>query len=650
MDTERQAPLAEGTKGYPLLDTIDSPEALRRLSPEQLPQLCTEIRRYLLEALSVNPGHLGANLGVVEITVALHYVYDTPEDRIVWDVGHQAYVHKLLTGRREAFHTLRTWGGLAGFPIPSESPYDTFAAGHASNSISAALGMAVGAELQHDERRVVALIGDGAMSGGMAFEGLNNASSFPNNLLIILNDNNMSIDKNVGGLNRHMVKLLTSPAYNNVRYQSYRVLRKLHLVEEHQRQGLLRFNNRLKALLSGQSNFFDSFNIRYLGPVDGHDVVELVQILRDIKDMKGPRLLHLATTKGKGYTPAEEEPTIWHAPGKFDPATGERLKSCSTRPEPPKFQDVFGHTLVELAERDERIVGVTPAMPTGCSMTYMMERFPDRSFDVGIAEEHAVTFSSGLAHEGFIPVCNIYSTFMQRAYDQLIHDVALTETHVVFCLDRAGLVGEDGATHQGAFDLAYLRTIPGMTVCSPYDEVQLRQLMYSACFDWQGPIAIRYPRGAGSVVDWRQPLASYPYAQARSLREGGCQLCFLTLGPIGVSVTEVVDRLRGEGYEVGQIDLVFAKPLDVARLDEAFAESAALITVEEGCLTGGVGSAVLQLAMESGYRGRIKTLGLPDEFIAHGSPAQQRAYCGLDAESIYRAARELLPDDQAKTE
>ena len=400
---------------YPLLDGIETPHDLRRLRPDQLPELCAEIRRFMLSTLSVIPGHLGANLGAVEITVAMHYVFDTPEDRIVWDVGHQAYVHKILTGRRHDFHTLRTWGGLAGFPIPSESEYDTFAAGHASNSISAALGMAVAAALKDESRRVVAFIGDGAMSGGMAFEGLNNASSYPNNLLIILNDNNMSIDKNVGGLNRHMVNLLTNPTYNSMRYDMYRMLRKLNIVHEDQHKDLQRFNNRIKALLSGQTNFFDSFSIRYLGPTDGHDVVHLVQILQDIRDMKGPRLLHISTMKGKGYAPAEKEPTIWHAPGKFDPKTGERISSTSATPQPPKFQDVFGETLVELADMDERIVSVTPAMPTGCSMTYMMEKYPKRSFDVGIAEEHAVTFSSGMAAEGFIPVCNIYSPFMQRA-------------------------------------------------------------------------------------------------------------------------------------------------------------------------------------------------------------------------------------------
>ena len=595
----------------------------------------------MLSTLSSIPGHLGANLGAVEITVAMHYVFDTPHDRIVWDVGHQAYVHKILTGRRRDFHTLRTWGGLAGFPIPSESEYDTFAAGHASNSISAALGMAVGTALKEEDRRVVAFIGDGAMSGGMAFEGLNNASSFPNNLLIILNDNNMSIDKNVGGLNRHMVNLLTNPTYNSMRYDMYRMLRKLHIVHEDQHKDLQRFNNRIKALLSGQTNFFDSFSIRYLGPTDGHDVVHLVQLLQDIRDMKGPRLLHISTTKGKGYIPAEKEPTIWHAPGKFDPSTGERIQSVSSTPQPPKYQDVFGKTLVELADRDERIVSVTPAMPTGCSMTFMMEKYPKRSFDVGIAEEHAVTFSSGLAAEGFIPVCNIYSTFMQRAYDQLIHDVALTESHVVFCLDRAGLVGEDGATHQGAFDIAYLRTIPSMTVCSPYDEVQLRHLMYSAAFDWVGPVAIRYPRGAGSVVEWQQPMQSYPHGRARVLSEGS-SLAILSLGPIGVSASHVVERLQAEGYSVAHIDLVFAKPLDEACLKEVFASTQKILTIEEGCLNGGVGSAILQLAMQEDYAGRIKTLGLPDEFIPHGTPQEQKLYCGLDEESIYQAAKRLL--------
>ena len=451
----------------------------------------------------------------------------------------------------------------------------------------------------------------------------------------------MSIDKNVGGLNRHMVNLLTNPTYNSMRYDMYRMLRKLHIVHEDQHKDLQRFNNRIKALLSGQTNFFDSFSIRYLGPTDGHDVIHLVQLLQDIRDMKGPRLLHISTMKGKGYAPAEKEPTIWHAPGKFDPKTGERIHTTPATPQPPKYQDVFGETLVELADQDERIVSVTPAMPTGCSMTYMMEKYPHRSFDVGIAEEHAVTFSSGMAAEGFIPVCNIYSTFMQRAYDQLIHDVALTNSHVVFCLDRAGLVGEDGATHQGAFDIAYLRTIPGMTVCSPYDEVQLRHLMYSAAFDWSGPIAIRYPRGAGSVVDWKKPLEHYPYAKARVLQEGN-DLAILSLGPIGGTATEVAQRLQEEGHSVAHIDLVFAKPLDEECLRHVLASTPRLLVIEEGCLSGGVGSAVLQLAMEGGYSGRIKTLGLPDEFIPHGTPAEQKRYCGLDMPAIYEAAKSLL--------
>lgn len=631
----------QSSHSYPLLDLIESPSDLRRLSVQQLPALCAEIRRFMLQALSVNPGHLGANLGAVEITVAMHYVFDTPEDRIVWDVGHQAYVHKILTGRRREFATLRHWGGLAGFPIPSESPYDTFAAGHASNSISAALGMAVASALKDEKRRVIAFIGDGAMSGGMAFEGLNNASSFPNNLLIILNDNNMSIDKNVGGLNRHMVNLLTNPTYNSMRYDAYHMLRRLHVLRKDQHRDLQRFSNRIKSLLSGQSNFFDSFSIRYLGPTDGHDVIHLVQLLTDIRDMQGPRLLHISTTKGKGYTPAEHEPTIWHAPGKFDPTTGVRLQSKPAQPEPPKFQDVFGTTLIELADQDKRIVAVTPAMPTGCSMVKMMEKYPDRSYDVGIAEEHAVTFSSGLAHEGLIPVCNIYSTFMQRAYDQLIHDVALTQTHVVFCLDRAGLVGEDGATHQGAFDIAYLRTIPGMVVASPYDEIQLRHLMKSACFDWAGPIAIRYPRGAGSVVEWRQPMQSIALGKARELTAGR-ELALLSFGPIGVSASRVVSRLQAEGHSICHIDLVFAKPLDEECLSRVFAETDKIITLEEGCLNGGVGSAVLQLAMQRGYRGQIRTLGLPDEFIPHGTPEEQRRYAGIDEESIYQTARQLL--------
>lgn len=625
---------------YPLLDSIHTPKDLKKIPREQLPQLCDELRQYLLNALSTNPGHLGSNLGVIESTVAMHYVYDTPYDRIVWDVGHQAYIHKLLTGRREEFHSLRKWGGLAGFPIPSESEYDTFAAGHASNSISAALGMAVASAKKQEHRNVIAFIGDGSMTGGLAFEGLNNASSFPNNLLIILNDNNMSIDKNVGGLNKYLVNLLTSQTYNSMRWDVYRGLRKLRIIRDGQGKELQRFNNRVKAIVSRQHNFFDSFSLRYFGPIDGNDVLRMVQVLEDLKAIKGPRILHISTIKGKGYAPAEQNPTVWHAPGKFDPKTGER-KTSPAVPEPPKFQDVFGETLVELARLDERIVGITPAMPTGCSMCMLEEVMPDRSYDTGIAEAHAVTFSSGMASEGLIPVCNIYSSFMQRAYDQLIHDVALLGNHVVFCLDRAGLVGEDGATHQGAFDLSYLRSIPGMAICSPMDERELRHQLYSACLHWQGPIAIRYPRGKGSVIDWRVPMQEIPFGKSRELTKGR-EVVFLTIGPIGVEVAEVVAELRAEGMDAGHIDLVFAKPLDTEALQTVLAECSRIITVEEGTLIGGVGSAVGDLILERGYTTRLKRLGLPDDFIPHGTPAEQRAYCGLDKQTIKQTALDLL--------
>lgn len=625
----------------PLLDKINSPNDLKKLSLEELPLLCQELRAFLLQALATNPGHLGSNLGMVEATVAMHYVYDAPRDNIVWDVGHQAYIHKLLTGRKDRFHTLRTWGGLSGFPSPKESEYDSFVAGHASNSISVALGMAVASAQRGDQKHTVAVIGDGSMTGGLAFEGLNNTSSFANDLLIILNDNNMSIDKNVGGLNKYMVSLLTSQTYNSIRRDVYRGLRKLHLVDDQGRKEWVAVNNKLKSFVSRQNNIFDSFSIRYFGPVDGHDVVRMVQVLSDIKDMKGPKLLHISTIKGKGYSPAEADPTIWHAPGKFDPATGQRFLS-DTQSEPPKFQDVFGYTLVELAEMDERIVGITPAMPSGCSMNKLMEAFPKRAYDVGIAEGHAVTFASGLASEGLIPFCNVYSTFMQRAYDNLIHDVALQGNRVIFCLDRAGLVGEDGATHQGAYDIAYLRTIPGMAVVSPMDEVQLRHQMYSAYKTWGRTVAIRYPRGKGSVVDWRQPMQEIPWGKGRWLVEGD-DICFLTLGPIGVDAAEVVERLRGEGVDAGHVDMVFAKPLDASLLDAVFARCSRVITIEDGCLIGGMGAAVAEYIMDRGALSiQLCRLGIQDEFVAHGSPDKQRAYCGLDKESIYRSARELL--------
>ncbi len=624
----------------PLLDKINSPQDLKRLPLEELPRLCQELRYYLLHALAVNPGHLGSNLGMVEATVAMHYVYDAPRDNIVWDVGHQAYIHKLLTGRKDRFHTLRSWGGLSGFPSPKESVYDSFVAGHASNSISVALGMAVASAQRGDKKHTIAVIGDGSMTGGLAFEGLNNTSSFANDLLIILNDNNMSIDKNVGGLNKYMVSLLTSQTYNNLRRDVYRGLRKLHLVDDQGRKEWVTVNNKLKSFVSRQNNIFDSFSIRYIGPVDGHDVLRMVQVLSDIKEMKGPKLLHISTTKGKGYAPAEQDPTTWHAPGKFDPQTGERHVPAPC-PEPPRFQDVFGHTLVELARMDERIVGITPAMPSGCSMNKLMAAFPDRAYDVGIAEGHAVTFAAGLASEGLIPFCNVYSTFMQRAYDNLIHDVALQGSRVIFCLDRAGLVGEDGATHQGAYDIAYLRTIPGMAIVSPMDEVELRHQMYSAYKSWGQTVAIRYPRGKGSVVDWQQPMRELPWGKGRLLTEGG-DVCFLSLGPIGVDVAQVVERLRQEDIDAGHVDMVFAKPIDTDLVDTVLARCSKIITVEDGCLIGGMGAAIAEYVMDRGLAVRLRRLGIPDEFIAHGSPADQRAYCGLDQEAMYQAALELL--------
>lgn len=624
----------------PLLDTIDSPKDLKRIPLDRLPDLCAEIRSYLLQALSVNPGHLGSNLGVVEATVAMHYVFDTPSDKIVWDVGHQAYIHKLLTGRKSEFHTLRQWGGLSGFPHPTESSYDSFVAGHASNSISVALGMAVGNAYKGAKNRTIAFIGDGSMTGGLAFEGLNNASSFKNNLLIILNDNNMSIDKNVGGLNKYMVNLLTSSTYNSVRYDLYRGLRKLRVVSEKGRKDWLTVNNKLKSLVARQNNIFDSFSIRYIGPVDGNDVLRMVQVLSDIKDMKGPKILHISTIKGKGYPQAEADPTIWHAPGKFDPTTGQRI-TTSQEKEPPRFQDVFGYTLVELASMDERIVGITPAMPSGCSMTMMMQAYPDRAFDVGIAEAHAVTFSAGLAEQGLIPFCNIYSTFLQRAYDQLIHDVALQGCKVILCLDRSGLVGEDGATHQGVFDIAYLRSIPGMAIVSPMDEVQLRHQMYSAYKYWSQTVAIRYPRGKGSTIDWQKPMCEIPWGKGRMLSHGN-QICYLSLGPIGVNVANVVAKLAECGYHVGHADMIFAKPLDEDLLREIVRHYDAIITVEDGALLGGIGSAVAEWLMDQSISKRLVRLGIPDRFISHGSIDDQRRDCGLDEESILRAAYRLL--------
>ena len=631
--------------GEHLLNRIHFPADLHQLSEEQLPEVCAELRQYIIDVLSENPGHLGASLGTVELTVALHYVFNAPYDRIVWDVGHQAYGHKILTGRREAFHTLRKFGGISGFPNPAESEYDAFIAGHASNSISAAMGMAVASALKHEDRHVIAVIGDGAMTGGLAFEGLNNASVNPNNLLIILNDNNMAIDHSVGGLSQYLVDITTSQAYNKMRYDIYRGLKKINLIDDSRRDNILRFNNSLKALLTQQHNLFEGFSIRYFGPVDGHDVGYLVKLLNDIKDMKGPKLLHIKTKKGKGFKPAEESATEWHAPGRFNKETGERIIVHKLN-EPQLYQDVFGHTLVELAEKDERIVGITPAMPTGCSMTYLMKEFPDRAFDVGIAEGHAVTFSAGLAKEGMIPFCNVYSSFMQRAYDMVIHDVALQKLHLILCLDRAGLVGEDGATHHGVFDLAYLRPIPNLVISSPLNEWDLRNLMYTGYKISDGPFVIRYPRGKGEKSDWRNEMQILPIGKGRKLREGN-DIAVLSLGPIGNEAMKAIDQIEQEGISVAHYDMIYLKPLDEALLHEVGRKFKRIITIENGVIAGGLGSAVLEFMADHGYAPQVKRIGVPDQFIEHGSIPELYKLCGMDADSIAEIIRQLhAPSDQ----
>ena len=575
-----------------LLSTIYNPDDLRKLSPEQLPQICTELRQFLIDELSCNPGHFASSLGTVELTVALHYVFKTPYDRIVWDVGHQAYSHKILTERRDKFFTNRKFKGLSGFPSPFESKYDTFTAGHASNSISAALGMSVAANLKgENDRKVIAVIGDAAISGGLAFEGLNNASINPNNLLIILNDNDMAIDHNVGALNQYLVNITTSPSYNKLRYDIYRTLVRLKLISAEHRGAILRFNNSIKALISKHQNIFEGLNIRYFGPIDGHDVNYIIRVLNDIKEMSGPKLLHLKTIKGKGYAPAEKAATVWHAPGKFNKITGERF-IVKDNNLPPLFQEVFGRTLVELARENKKIVGITPAMPTGCSMTYMMSEFPDRTFDVGIAEEHAVTFSGGLAKEGLIPFCNIYSTFMQRAFDEIIHDVAIQNLHVVFCLDRAGLVGEDGVTHHGAFDLSYLRCIPNMTIASPMNEHYLRHLMYTAQAKETGVFAIRYPRGRGSLVNWHCTPMILEIGKGRKLSDGE-DIALISIGPIGVSAQKAIIRARQQGVSVAHYDMIFLKPIDEELLHEIGKKYSRIVTVEDGSIKGGLGMAVI---------------------------------------------------------
>ena len=615
---------------FTLLNQIQFPADLRKLRIDQLPQVCDELRQDIIEKVSKNPGHFASSLGVVELTVALHYVFDTPNDCIVWDVGHQAYGHKILTGRRAQFHTNRKLHGIRPFPTPMESEYDTFACGHASNAVSAALGMAVAAN--GTGRHVVAVTGDGAMSGGLTFEGLNNASSTPNDLLIVLNDNDMSIDRAVGGMEKYLLQLDTTETYNRLRFKASSWLRSKGYLNDSRRKGLIRFNNALKSALSHQQNVFEGMNIRYFGPFDGHNVVEIVRVLQQLKDMKGPKLLHLHTIKGKGYKPAEQQATVWHAPGKFNADTGERIVQDNAN-QPAKFQDVFGHTLLELAQSNPRIVGVTPAMPTGCSMTIMQKEMPQRVFDVGIAEGHAVTFSGGMAKDGLQPFCNIYSAFAQRAYDNIIHDLALLRLPVVLCFDRAGLVGEDGPTHHGAFDMAALRPIPHLTIASPMDEHELRRLMYTAQLPDKGTFVIRYPRGHGVLPDWHCPLTEINVGTGRCLRQGD-RVAIVSIGPIGNNATKAIAQL---GLNVGHYDLRFLKPLDDALLHDICQHYERLITLEDGCMQGGMGSAVLEWMNDHGYALPVTRMGIPDEFIEHGTVDELQHICHMDVDSIVAA-------------
>ncbi|WP_418163445.1 1-deoxy-D-xylulose-5-phosphate synthase [Alistipes putredinis] len=619
---------------YKWLDRIDSPDDLKKLSGSDLRQYCDELRQYIIEQCSSNPGHLASSLGAVELAVALHYVFNTPDDKIVWDVGHQTYAHKIITGRREAFRTNRKLGGISGFPRMSESPYDAFGGGHASVSISAAFGMAKAAELKGEQRQVVAVIGDGSMTGGLAFEGLNNAgASKQTNLLVILNDNNMAIDQATGALKNYLVKISTSRRYNAIKRRLWRILSHTPAV--------LRFcqkaGNAVKQGLLKNSNLFESLNFRYFGPIDGHNLPELVRALAALRRIEGPKLLHVMTVKGKGYKPAECNKPVWHAPGKFNPETGERIVS---KTEVARYQDVFGQTLLELARADERIVGITPAMPSGSSMNILMKEMPERCFDVGIAEGHAVTFSAGLAAAGMVPFCNIYSSFMQRAYDNVIHDVAIQRLPVVMCLDRGGLVGEDGATHHGAFDLAYFGTVPNLTVAAPMNELELRNMMFTA-LEAGRPFAIRYPRGNGAGVAWRdEPFAAMEIGRGRCLKEGE-RIAVLTIGTVGNFASEAIARMEADGIRVAHYDLRFAKPLDQELLHEVGRKFRCVVTVEDGALRGGVGEAVVAFFCEHGYLPKVVSLGIPDRFVEHGTPAQLYAQCGYDAEGIYRTLKSL---------
>jgi 1-deoxy-D-xylulose-5-phosphate synthase len=626
-----------------ILKNINSPADLRKLPQKDLMKVCAGLRDYIIDAVSCNPGHFGASLGVVELTVALHYVFNTPYDKIIWDVGHQAYGHKILTGRRDAFHTNRKYKGLSGFPNIFESEYDAFGVGHSSTSISAALGMAVAARQKGEkDRQTVAIIGDGAMTAGLAFEGLNNLAASKANVLIVLNDNNMAIDPNVGGFSEYLVDIATSHTYNKLRKEVFKALQKFNIGGPRSRDMIIKINNSIKTLLTRQTNIFEGLKIRYFGPVDGHDVERLSNVLKDLKEINGPKVLHIITKKGKGFKLAEENQTAWHATGgKFDPKTGRFLETVSNTPKPPKFQDVFGHSIIELAEKNEKIVGITPAMPTGCSLNLMMQKMPDRAFDVGIAEQHAVTFSAGLAISGMVPFCNIYSSFMQRAYDQVIHDVALQKLNVVFCLDRGGLVGADGPTHHGAYDLAFFRCVPNMVVSSPMDESELRNLMYTAQLPDMGPFSIRYPRGTGTKVDWKTPFEAIEVGKGRELSVGE-DLVFLTIGPIGTKVQRIVNQLKKEGISAGHCDMRFVKPLDEELLHKVLSRYHKIITIEDGTIVGGLGSAVIEFMSENGYSAAIKRLGIPDEFIDQGTQVELARDCGYDMEGIRKAVRNIL--------
>lgn len=634
-----------------LLSKIQTPDQLRALSPDQLPQVAKELRQFIIDVVSERGGHFGASLGVVELTVALHYVFNTPDDQLVWDVGHQAYGHKILTGRRDVFHTNRKYKGISGFPKRTESPYDTFGVGHSSTSVGAALGMAVGNRvLGKLDRKHVAIIGDGAMTGGMAFEALNHAGVENSDLLVVLNDNCMSIDPNVGALKEYLTDITTSQTFNKVRDEVWNLLGKISKFGPTAQDIAKNIEVAVKTVLLEQSNFFESLKFRYFGPIDGHDVKHVAKVLKDLKDIPGPKILHCLTMKGKGFAPAENgSATKWHAPGLFDKATGQIQTSLNPKPTPPKFQDVFGHTIIELAKKNSKIMGITPAMPTGSSLKYMMEEMPDRAIDVGIAEQHAVTFSAGLATQGMIPFCNIYSTFMQRAYDQVIHDVALQKLNVVFCLDRAGVAGADGPTHHGAFDIAYMRCIPNMIVSAPMDEPELRNLMFTAQLPNQGPFSIRYPRGQGSALDWKTSMKEITIGKARKLREGK-DLAILSLGAIGTQAVQAADRLSQEGLEATHVDLRFAKPLDENMLHSIFQKHQKIITVEDGCVQGGVGSAILEFMSDHGYVAHIVRLGLPDRFVDHGSQSELYKECYYDADAIFETAKTMIQAGKQKPE